>query len=59
MFLIIPCTIRVSQHWMCAMHTCSNAGEDDRAGRWWWEDAVKKERGLHVNLDDKMESNDG
>ena len=34
-------------------------GEDDRAGRWWWEDAVKKECGLHVNLDDKMESNDG
>ena len=28
-------------------------GEDDRAGRWWWEDAVKKECGLHINLDDK------
>ena len=26
------------------------AGEDDRSGRWWWEDAIKKECGLHVNL---------
>ena len=24
-------------------------GEDDRSGRWWWEDAVKKECGLHVS----------
>lgn len=24
-----------------------NAGEDFRAGRWWWEDANKKECGLH------------
>ena len=24
-------------------------GEDFRAGRWWWEDADKKECGLHVN----------
>ena len=24
------------------------AGEDFRAGRWWWEDASKKECGLHV-----------
>jgi phosphoadenosine phosphosulfate reductase len=24
------------------------AGEDFRAGRWWWEDADKKECGLHV-----------
>lgn len=23
-------------------------GEDDRAGRWWWEDAAQKECGLHV-----------
>jgi len=23
------------------------AGEDFRAGRWWWEDAGKKECGLH------------
>ena len=23
------------------------AGEDFRAGRWWWEDASKKECGLH------------
>lgn len=25
-----------------------NEGEDFRAGRWWWEDASKKECGLHV-----------
>jgi phosphoadenosine phosphosulfate reductase len=25
-----------------------NPGEDFRAGRWWWEDAEKKECGLHV-----------
>ena len=24
------------------------AGEDFRAGRWWWEDKSKKECGLHV-----------
>jgi phosphoadenosine phosphosulfate reductase len=24
-------------------------GEDFRAGRWWWEDAGKKECGLHVS----------
>ena len=24
-------------------------GEPERAGRWWWEDETKKERGLHVN----------
>jgi 3''-phosphoadenosine 5''-phosphosulfate sulfotransferase (PAPS reductase)/FAD synthetase and related enzymes len=28
-------------------------GEDDRAGRWWWEESVKKECGLHVDLKDK------
>ena len=27
------------------------AGEDLRAGRWWWEEASKKECGLHVNGD--------
>jgi phosphoadenosine phosphosulfate reductase len=26
-------------------------GEDFRAGRWWWEDADKKECGLHVHTD--------
>jgi phosphoadenosine phosphosulfate reductase len=31
-----PCTRAIS------------AGEDFRAGRWWWEDASKKECGLHV-----------
>ena len=28
------------------------AGEDFRAGRWWWEDAAKKECGLHVQVVD-------
>ena len=27
-------------------------GEDFRAGRWWWEDATKKECGLHVHVVD-------
>lgn len=26
-------------------------GEDPRAGRWWWEDSVKKECGLHVKTE--------
>ena len=26
-------------------------GEDFRAGRWWWEDASKKECGLHIKSD--------
>ena len=30
-----------------------NPGEHERAGRWWWEEATKKECGLHaINLDD-------
>jgi phosphoadenosine phosphosulfate reductase len=32
-----PCTRAVSE------------GEDFRAGRWWWEDASKKECGLHIH----------
>jgi phosphoadenosine phosphosulfate reductase len=28
------------------------AGEDFRAGRWWWEDASKKECGLHIGVGD-------
>ncbi|MEK9727695.1 MAG: phosphoadenylyl-sulfate reductase [Candidatus Margulisiibacteriota bacterium] len=28
-------------------------GEDDRSGRWWWEESVKKECGLHVDLPSK------
>jgi len=31
-------------------------GEDFRAGRWWWEDASKKECGLHVH-EEKAASN--
>lgn len=26
-------------------------GEDFRAGRWWWEEAGKKECGLHVHTE--------
>ena len=29
------------------------AGEDFRAGRWWWEDASKKECGLHIHAESK------
>ena len=25
----------------------TNPGEHERAGRWWWEDATKRECGLH------------
>jgi phosphoadenosine phosphosulfate reductase len=28
-------------------------GEDFRAGRWWWEDATKKECGLHEHSEEK------
>ncbi len=31
-------------------------GEDFRAGRWWWEDASKKECGLHVHEETKVSS---
>lgn len=31
-------------------------GEDFRAGRWWWEDADKKECGLHVHEETKVNS---
>jgi phosphoadenosine phosphosulfate reductase len=31
-------------------------GEDFRAGRWWWEDADKKECGLHVHEEIKVNS---
>lgn len=30
------------------------SGEDFRAGRWWWEDADKKECGLHVHTPDPL-----
>ena len=38
----------------CAPCTrATNPGEHERAGRWWWEEATKKECGLHgINLDD-------
>ena len=31
-------------------------GEDFRAGRWWWEDASKKECGLHLHEEIKINS---
>jgi phosphoadenosine phosphosulfate reductase len=30
------------------------AGEDVRAGRWWWEEPESKECGLHVGPDGKL-----
>jgi len=30
-------------------------GEAERAGRWWWEDGVQKECGLHFSPDGKAE----
>lgn len=35
------------------------AGEDFRAGRWWWEDASKKECGLHVHVEEEVVSDKG
>jgi phosphoadenosine phosphosulfate reductase len=29
-------------------------GEEERAGRWWWEDDAKKECGLHVGADGQL-----
>jgi phosphoadenosine phosphosulfate reductase len=31
------------------------AGEDERAGRWWWEDGTQKECGLHYSPEGKAE----
>ena len=33
-------------------------GEDFRAGRWWWEDADKKECGLHVHAPNTTDTNE-
>ena len=33
-------------------------GQDDRSGRWWWEEDVKKECGLHINLNNQEDKND-
>jgi phosphoadenosine phosphosulfate reductase len=33
-------------------------GEDFRAGRWWWEDADKKECGLHEHAPEPLNGND-
>jgi phosphoadenosine phosphosulfate reductase len=38
---------RLCKHRLCALYTRHQAGEDFRAGRWWWEDNSKKECGLH------------
>ncbi len=32
-------------------------GEDFRAGRWWWEEADKKECGLHIHETEKLTGN--
>lgn len=29
-------------------------GEDERAGRWWWEQPLQKECGLHVNAEGRL-----
>jgi 3'-phosphoadenosine 5'-phosphosulfate sulfotransferase (PAPS reductase)/FAD synthetase len=34
---------------MRAVHARRAAGENPRAGRWWWEHEEKKECGLHMN----------
>jgi 3'-phosphoadenosine 5'-phosphosulfate sulfotransferase (PAPS reductase)/FAD synthetase len=34
---------------LLALHAPIAAGEDIRAGRWWWELPEQKECGLHVN----------
>jgi 3'-phosphoadenosine 5'-phosphosulfate sulfotransferase (PAPS reductase)/FAD synthetase len=31
------------------------AGEDERAGRWWWEEDAAKECGLHFSADGRAE----
>ena len=31
-----------------------DAGEDERAGRWWWEQDAKKECGIHFGADGKV-----
>jgi phosphoadenosine phosphosulfate reductase len=33
----------------------TQAGEDERAGRWWWENDTNKECGLHFTPDGKAE----
>ena len=33
------------------------AGEDQRAGRWWWEEKTKKECGIHFGLDGTVRRN--
>jgi thioredoxin-dependent adenylylsulfate APS reductase len=33
----------------------TEAGEDERAGRWWWEQAANKECGIHFTPDGKIE----
>jgi phosphoadenosine phosphosulfate reductase len=34
-------------------------GEDERAGRWWWETSTTKECGLHVTADGRLVRADG
>ncbi|TMF04184.1 MAG: phosphoadenosine phosphosulfate reductase, partial [Chloroflexi bacterium] len=38
----------------CAPCTrATRPGEDERAGRWWWEDGAVKECGLHWTPDNR------
>ena len=41
-----PCTRPIKQ------------GEDRRAGRWWWEEGVSKECGIHMSVDGPIPSGD-
>ena len=41
---------------MRSLHPCSGpVGEDERAGRWWWETDEAKECGLHFTPEGKVE----
>ena len=48
----IPCTRRVTQvSAALPAAVATEPGEDERAGRWWWETGVAKECGLHFSPD--------
>ncbi len=42
-----PARKGLSQHWLRTLHPGHHAGEDHRAGRWWWEQPEQRECGLH------------
>ena len=39
---------RVRLDWLRTLHAPVHPGQHEREGRWWWEEATKKECGLHV-----------